>query len=93
MTKRFPRRHCCNYPASAWALLRLFLKSRILRHLRLVVFPPVDKKLHHDLAELSPRFLITIDNNWQPLDSASDILQPLERGAEASFGLCVNRKT
>jgi len=44
----------------------------------------------HDPTELSPILLITIDNNGNRW-ILSDILQPLERGAEASFGLCINR--
>ena len=44
----------------------------------------------HDPTELSPILLITIDNNGNRW-ILSDILQALERGAEASFGLCINR--
>jgi hypothetical protein len=58
------------------------------------VFPPVDQYFgmtsQHDPTELSPILLITIDNKGNRW-ILSDILQPLERGAEASFGLCINR--
>ena len=44
----------------------------------------------HDPTELSPILLITIDNNGNRW-ILSDILQALERRAEASFELCINR--
>jgi hypothetical protein len=62
---------------------------RAQKRLRLVVFPPVDQDFgmtsQHDPTELSPILLITIDNNGNRW-ILSNILQALERRAEASFG-------
>jgi len=44
----------------------------------------------HDPTELSPILLIAVDNNGNRW-ILSDIPQALERGAEASFGLRINR--
>ena len=56
------------------------------KRLRLIVFAPVDQDFgmtsQQDPTELSPILLITIDNNGNRW-ILSDILQPLERGAEA----------